>query len=133
MSEKKQEKKQYTDKEKAAHYKKRAQDKTLTESQRAYANSRLFQLTDGKQGTQSGKKNFTPEEKRVHYRAVSKGEKPTKTPSKLEPQRQRDYAKGQVDARDEAAAIWGKQNYPDKAERQAYGAMKYGGNYSKNA
>ena len=120
------EKKQYTDKEKIAYFKKRANDKTLTEGQRAHASSRLYELTGGKQGKQGGQKSFTQQEKRNHYRGVSKGEIPPKDPSKFGPQNQIDYAKGQVDARDEAAQIWGRQNFPDKAARQAYAEEKYG-------
>jgi len=113
---------QYSDKDKIAYYKKRAGDKTLTEGQRKHASGRLYELTGGKQGEKpsGGQAGFTQQEKRRHYGEVSRGEKPVKTPSKFEPQRQRDYAKGQVDARDEAASIYGRTNFPDKEARKAY-------------
>jgi len=115
----------FTDKQKIAYYMKRVKDLALTESQRGYANNRVFQLSGGKKGVQSDKQSFNPQEKREHYRAVSRGQKATKYPSKFEPQRQKDYAKGQVDARDEAASIWGRKNFPNREERQVYGNAKY--------
>lgn len=113
------EKKDYTEKEKIAHYKKRAADKSLSEGQREFAENRLFELTGGKQGKKSGR-HFSQAEKREHFRGVSKGEIPVKTPSKFGEQSQKDYAKGQVNARDELAGIYGRSNFPDKEARKAY-------------
>ena len=53
---------------------------------------------------------FSQKEKRAHYNAVAKGEKPVKDPSKFPPQSQKDYARGQADARNEAAAIFMSRN-----------------------
>jgi hypothetical protein len=58
---------------------------------------------------------FSQKEKRAHYNAVAKGEKPVKAPSKFPPQSQKDYARGQADARNEAAAIYmGRNSTPEQ-------------------
>jgi len=62
---------------------------------------------------------FTQKEKRQHYNDVYKGKKPVKKPSKFEPQRQIDYAKGQADSRNEAAAIF-KYSNSTQEERDGY-------------
>ena len=60
---------------------------------------------------------FSQKEKRQHYNDVAKGKKPVKTPSKFEPQRQVDYARGQADSRNEAAAIYkSKNSTPEQRE-----------------
>ena len=62
---------------------------------------------------------FTQKEKRQHYNDVAKGKKPVKNPSKFEPQRQVDYARGQADSRNEAAAIFKYKNSTEE-EREGY-------------
>ena len=60
---------------------------------------------------------FTQKEKRQHYNDVANKKKPVKNPSKFEPQRQLDYARGQADSRNEAAAIFKyKNSTPEQRE-----------------
>ena len=62
---------------------------------------------------------FTQKEKREHYNAVARKEKPVKDPSRFSPQTQLDYARGQAHARNEAAAIF-KHNNSTPEEREGY-------------
>jgi len=62
---------------------------------------------------------FTQKEKRQHYNDVAKKKKPVKNPSKFEPQRQIDYARGQADSRNEAAAIY-KYHNSTPEQREGY-------------
>lgn len=66
-----------------------------------------------------GKKRFGLKEKREHYTAVAKGEKAVKADSKYSEAEQRAYARGQRDARNEAARVWKSQNSTAE-EKQAY-------------
>jgi len=53
---------------------------------------------------------FSQKEKRAHFNAVARKEKAVKTPSKYSEQSQIDYARGQANARNEAAAIYRHRN-----------------------
>lgn len=64
---------------------------------------------------------FNQKEKREHYNAVAKGQKPVKDPSKFKPEIQVSYAKGQADARNESAAIY-KYNQSTPQQRDEHKA-----------
>jgi len=62
---------------------------------------------------------FTQKQKREHYNAVAKGDKPVKDPSKYPAQTQKDYARGQAHARNEASALYKYHNSTEE-QRNAY-------------
>ena len=62
---------------------------------------------------------FSQKEKRKHYNAVAKGEKPVKSNSKFNKEEQIAYAKGQCDARNESARITAYKHSTDE-QRSAY-------------
>ena len=69
--------------------------------------------------TSGGWHGFTQKEKRAHYTAVARGDKPVKANSKYSEHDQIIYASGQRDARNEAARITAYKNATE-AERAAY-------------
>jgi len=64
---------------------------------------------------------FTRKEKRQHYTAVAKGEKPVKEKSKFSKKEQQAYARGQRDALNENARItaWHKSTPVEREEYKA--------------
>lgn len=62
---------------------------------------------------------FSQKEKRKHYNAVAKGEKPVKSNSKFGKKEQIAYAKGQRDARNESVRITAYKN-SSAEQRSAY-------------